>query len=73
MPEVILTDHVKSRFIERNVDIHEAKQAAKNGVIIKTENGIIKRRRELGEGRVIRVVCKQEGSKIIIITAYYEN
>jgi hypothetical protein len=74
MSEVILTDHVKTRILERGIDVHEAKQTVKNGKVTKTENNaIITKERVLGDNRVLVVVFKQERSKIIIITAYYGN
>ncbi|OGI67529.1 hypothetical protein A3A05_00125 [Candidatus Nomurabacteria bacterium RIFCSPLOWO2_01_FULL_41_12] len=72
MAEIILTNHVQSRLLERGIDVHEAKQTAKNGKITKKENnGKITKERILYDGRVLVVVFKQEMSKIIIITAYY--
>lgn len=74
MAEVILTNHVQSRLLERGIAVHETKQTAKNGKITKTENNdIITKERTLSNGRVLVVVFKQEISKIIIIIAYYGN
>lgn len=74
MSEIILTDHVKTRILERGIDVHEVKQAVKNGKVTKTEsNAIITKERVLSDNRVLAVVFKRERSKIVIITAYYGN
>lgn len=74
MAQVILTDHATFRLLERGVDVHEAKKVAKTGAIIKTDfNGIMTKSGISSNSKSITVVCKKEGNKIVIITAYYAN
>ena len=74
MTQVILTDHATFRLLERGVDVHEAKKIAKLGTIIKSNsNGIMIKSGITGNKKSVMVVCKKEGKKIVIITAYYAN
>jgi len=76
--KVILTNHVKCKLLERNIDVSTAKRVAKNGK--KTSGGMegIIIKKEILEGdRVLKVLIKEmfggKVKKIIIITAYYED
>lgn len=74
MAEIILTDHVKYRLLEREIDVHEAKKIVKNGQVTKSESSsTIKKVGVCSNGGSLTVISKKEGNKIIIITAYYEN
>ena len=69
-----MTHHVKSQMIEREVSVHDARNIAKNGKIIKSGlDGIIIRTGKGYNNRPIEVVTKEFNSKIIIITAYYAD
>lgn len=74
MAEIAVTNHAKYRFLERGIDVHEAKKIAKNGQVTKTESdGTIIKTGVCSNGRLLVVVSTVERNKIIIKTAYYEN
>ena len=74
MAEIVLTDHVKYRLFEREIDTHEAKKIVKNGKITKTDpDGTITQSGLCSNGKILTVVSIKEGNKIIIKTAYYGN
>ena len=74
MTQIVLTDHVKYRLLEREIDTHEAKKIARKGKITKTElNGTITKVGVCSNGKSLVVVLIIEGNKIIIKTAYYGN
>ncbi len=74
MAEIVLTDHVKYRLLEREIDTHEVKKIAKNGKTTKTEsNGTITKVGVCSNGKTLVVILIIKGNKIIIKTAYYGN
>ena len=74
MAEIVLTNHVQVRLLERGIDTHEAKKIAKNGKVTKTESdGTLTKEGVCGNGKILTVVLIKQGNKIIIKTAYYGN
>ncbi len=72
MAEVIVTDHVIYRLLERGIDVHEAKKVAKSGHIAKPDSCVkITSKGKSTNGRLLEVVSVKKDNKIIIITAYY--
>jgi len=74
MSEPILTNHVKTRLIERGISVHDVKQIAKKGQIIKSnpDCSIVKKGTSY-IGKILIVVLIKQINKIIIKTAYYED
>jgi hypothetical protein len=74
MVEVILTNHLVVRFLDRGFDISVIIRIAKNGKIVKTEpDGTIVVIGKDYNGRNIKVALIQRGRKIIVKSAFYEN
>ncbi len=74
MAEVILTNHIKYRLYERNIDVHDTKKIAKNGKVTKTDiDGTITKHGICSNGRPLSVVTIEINNKLIIKTAYYED
>ncbi len=71
--KVILTNHAKYRLLERGIGVHDVKNIAKNGEIVKSEeNGIIKKRGFAHDEKNLIVISREEKGEIVIISAYYE-
>jgi len=74
MAEVKISNHCIYRFMERGIDVHEAKKIAKNGVVTKSEsNGTLTKQGICGNGRTLEVVVIVGTRDIIIKTAYYAD
>ncbi|MEK7185706.1 MAG: DUF4258 domain-containing protein [Patescibacteria group bacterium] len=74
MAEIILTNHVKYRLLERGISAHEVKKIAKNGQIIKIEaSGIMKKAGVCSDGQRLVAVVKNYKNKIIVLTTYFKN
>lgn len=77
MSEIVLTEHVKFRLMERSVSVHDARKIAKSGKIIKNlDGGLVKKEGLSSSGKIIVVVCKETKypkNVIVVVTAYYGN
>ena len=74
MPKIVLTNHVKLRLLERNIDVHDIKMVVVNGKVTKTEpDGTLIKVGICDDKKTLAVVYMSIGSKFIIKTAYYES
>ncbi len=74
MQRVVLTKHAIFRLFERGISVRDAKQIAVYGKVARVEVGGIIKKVGIGHaGRMITVVIKRSGARIIILTVYYGN
>ncbi len=72
MPKIILTNHAKSRLLERGIDFSNVKKIIKSALKTKVNSfATIKTSGVTHTGEILEVVFVKEENKIIIKTAYY--